>query len=108
VPRAPLRGPHTRCYGKVMQKEKRTVGLARTILERRLTSNLAANAASLILAFRVRSSGPVTRSDELEDLARAPKERRKPWSFGTGLAERDGLERGRLVPRQAVSRTPGP
>lgn len=48
--------------------------------------------------------GPVTLSDELEELKRIPK----PWAFGTGLAVRDWLERGGLVPSQAVPRTPGP
>jgi NAD+ diphosphatase len=62
----------------------------------------------LILAFHVRASGPITLSDELEALKRIPKERLKPWSFGTGLAVRDWLERGGLVPEQAIPRTPGP
>jgi len=47
----------------------------------------------LILAFHVRASGPVTLSDELEELKRIPKEKLKPWPFGTGLAVRDWLER---------------
>lgn len=54
----------------------------------------------LLLVFHVRATGAVTLSDELEEVKRIPKERLKPWPFGTGLAVRDWLERGGLVPER--------
>lgn len=57
----------------------------------------------LLLVFHVRASGPITLSDELEATKRVPKDKLKPWPFGTGLAVRDWLERGGLVPERASS-----
>jgi NADH pyrophosphatase NudC (nudix superfamily) len=57
----------------------------------------------LLLVFHVRASGPITLSDELEATKRIPKDKLKPWPFGTGLAVRDWLERGGLVPERAGS-----
>jgi NADH pyrophosphatase NudC (nudix superfamily) len=54
----------------------------------------------LLLVFHVRATGTVTLSDELEETKRIPKERLKPWPFGTGIAVRDWLERGALVPER--------
>jgi NAD+ diphosphatase len=56
----------------------------------------------LILAFHVRASGPITLSDELEATRHIPKEKLKPWPFGTGMAVKDWLERGDLVPERAA------
>jgi NAD+ diphosphatase len=52
----------------------------------------------LIVAFHVRASGEVTLSDELEEIKRVPREKLKPWPFGTGLAVRDWLVREGLNP----------
>jgi NADH pyrophosphatase NudC (nudix superfamily) len=54
----------------------------------------------LLLVYHVRASGPITLSDELEETKRVPRERLKPWPFGTGLAVRDWLTRGALVPER--------
>jgi NAD+ diphosphatase len=57
----------------------------------------------LILAFHVRAEGPITLSDELEATRHIPREKLKPWPFGTGLAVRDWLERGALVAERPVT-----
>jgi NAD+ diphosphatase len=54
----------------------------------------------LLIVFHVRATGTITLSDELEETKRVPKERLKPWPFGTGPAVRDWLERGGLVPER--------
>ncbi len=54
----------------------------------------------LLLVYHVRASGPITLSDELEETKRIPKEKLKPWPFGTGPAVRDWLARGGLVPER--------
>ena len=59
----------------------------------------------LILAFHVRAHGPICLSAELEATKHVPRERLKAWPFGTGLAVRDWLERGGLVPERPA---PGP
>jgi NADH pyrophosphatase NudC (nudix superfamily) len=54
----------------------------------------------LLLVYHVRARGVITLSDELEATKHVPKERLKAWPFGTGLAVRDWLERGGLVPER--------
>jgi NADH pyrophosphatase NudC (nudix superfamily) len=56
----------------------------------------------LILAFHVRATGTVTLSDELEAVKHVPREKLRPWPFGTGIAVRDWLARGGLVPERAA------
>lgn len=48
-------------------------------------------ANQLILAFHVVAEGTVRLSEELADYRLIPKEKLKPWSFGTGDAVRDWL-----------------
>jgi NADH pyrophosphatase NudC (nudix superfamily) len=54
----------------------------------------------LILAFHVRASGRITLSDELEATKHIPFEKLRPWPLGTGLAVRDWIARGGLVPER--------
>lgn len=51
----------------------------------------------LLVVFHVRATGAISLSDELEETKRIPRERLKPWPFGTGPAVRDWLERGALA-----------
>lgn len=54
----------------------------------------------LILAYHVRATGTINLSNELAEIKHIPKSKLKPWLFGTGLAVRDWLERGGLVPER--------
>lgn len=56
----------------------------------------------LIICFHVVADGPITLSDELEATKHIPKEKLKPWPFGTGLGVKDWLARGGLVPERAA------
>jgi NAD+ diphosphatase len=57
----------------------------------------------LIIAFHVRAEGVITLSDELEATRHFPKEKVRAWAMGTGLAVKDWLQRGGLVPERAAS-----
>ncbi len=46
----------------------------------------------LILAFHVRGSGTIELGEELAEYKLVPKDKLRPWAFGTGLAVRDWLE----------------
>ncbi len=59
----------------------------------------------LILAFHVRASGPITLNDELEATKHIPRDKLRPWPLGTGLAVRDWLARGGLVPERVPPTT---
>jgi NAD+ diphosphatase len=61
----------------------------------------------LILAFHVRAEGPLQLSDELEAVKHVPREKLRAWPFGTGLAVKDWLTRGGLVP-EGPAATPAP
>lgn len=54
----------------------------------------------LIICFHVAAEGAITLSDELEATKHIPKERLKPWPYGTGEAVRDWLSRGDLRPER--------
>ena len=53
----------------------------------------------LILAFHVVAEGEVRLNEELVDFRLIPKERLKPWPFGTGPAVRDWLLGQGITPR---------
>lgn len=55
----------------------------------------------LIVCFHVTAAGPITLSEELEATKHIPKEKLRPWPFGTGLGVKDWLERGGLKPERA-------
>jgi NAD+ diphosphatase len=56
----------------------------------------------LIICFHAVADGPITLSDELEATKHIPKEKLKPWPFGTGLGVKDWLARGGLVPERGA------
>ncbi len=45
----------------------------------------------LIIAFYLRCEGRVVLNDELAEVKRVPRERLRPWPFGTGLAVADWI-----------------
>ena len=45
----------------------------------------------LIVAYHVRASGTITVGEELAGYKAIPKEKLRPWDFGTGLAIKDWL-----------------
>jgi len=45
----------------------------------------------LILAFHVEAEGEIRLNEELVEFRLVPREKLKPWNFGTGLAVRDWL-----------------
>jgi NADH pyrophosphatase NudC (nudix superfamily) len=47
----------------------------------------------LILAFHVRAEGTVVMGEELSEVRYVSPERLRPWSFGTGPAVKDWLDR---------------
>jgi len=59
----------------------------------------------LILAFHVLAEGEIKLNEELAEFKLLPKEKLKPWNFGTGLAVRDWLVSqglsGELYPLQS-------
>lgn len=48
----------------------------------------------VIVAYHVRAAGPIVLGAELEAHKRVPREKLRPWPFGTGHAVRDWLARG--------------
>lgn len=48
----------------------------------------------LIIAYHVRAQGAIRLGDELEAYKRVPRDRLRPWPFGTGHAVRDWLASG--------------
>lgn len=51
----------------------------------------------LILAFHVRAAGEIVLGEELAEVRLILPERLRPWSFGTGPAVRDWLERSKVA-----------
>ena len=47
----------------------------------------------LIIAYHLAASGSIILGEELEDFKLIPREKLRPWSFGTGLAVSDWLAR---------------
>lgn len=47
----------------------------------------------LIVAYHVRAHGTITLGDEIAQHKSVPREKLRPWPFGTGLAVRDWLAR---------------
>jgi len=50
-------------------------------------------ANQLIIAYHVTAEGTVSMSDEIAETRHVPREKLRPWPFGTGLAVRDWLEK---------------
>jgi NADH pyrophosphatase NudC (nudix superfamily) len=77
-----------------------------TNLDGRIVSFVGAYAFELrnelILCFHVVAEGAITLSDELEATKHIPKEKLKPWPYGTGAAVKDWLTRGGLVPERSA------
>jgi NADH pyrophosphatase NudC (nudix superfamily) len=47
----------------------------------------------LILAFHVQARGQIVLGEELAEIKMVPPQKLRPWSFGTGHAVRDWLEK---------------
>jgi len=47
----------------------------------------------VIIAYHLTAGGAITMSPEIVEVRHVPAHRLKPWSFGTGFAVRDWLER---------------
>jgi NAD+ diphosphatase len=47
----------------------------------------------LIIAYHVSASGEVKMGDELAEVKSVPPEKVRPWTFGTGIAVKDWLEK---------------
>jgi len=47
----------------------------------------------LVIAYYVKATGEVEIGDEIEEFKLIPREKLRPWSFGTGKAVRDWIER---------------
>ncbi len=50
-------------------------------------------ANQLIIAYHVTAEGTVSLGDEIAETRHVPREKLRPWPFGTGLAVRDWLEK---------------
>lgn len=59
----------------------------------------------VLICFHVEATGTITLSDELEAVKHLPREKVKTWPMGTGLALRDWLARGGLVPERTSPAT---
>jgi NADH pyrophosphatase NudC (nudix superfamily) len=53
----------------------------------------------LIIAYHLSAAGEIKLGDELAEVKSIPIDKLKPWSFGTGHAVRDWLERRSALPR---------
>ncbi len=51
----------------------------------------------LLIAYHIKATGSITMGEELSEIKAIPPPKIKPWSFGTGLALQDWLEKQKLA-----------